>query len=167
MRVVGVATAVVVGLVVAAVLVVSSDDPGADNEVSVRALDESEYGVVYLEAHGVFVVASDDGPVALTDDAQHVAGDLVRYCPLDASFYGYHGGRFDRLGRYIDGPPNSDMDRVTAEVTGEMIVVHVDQVVPSLGRSPSADRRTGPICEDLSGDPGFFLPQPMTVPTDE
>ena len=167
MPVVAVVTAVLMGLVVAAVLFIDSDEPGAENEVSVKVLDESEYGVVYLEAHRVFVVASDDGPVALSDDAQHVPGDFVRYCPLSETFVGLHGGLFDRLGRYIDGPPNRDMDQVTVEVTGEMIVVHVDQVVPSVGRSPSPDGRKGPHCEDLSDDPGFFRPQPVTTIPDE
>lgn len=157
-----IAAVVLVGLAAAAVLFVSGGETLASNEVALPDLEESQYGVVYLEDYNVFVVATDKGPIALVGDAQHVPDDPVWYCPLSDWFEGpYHGARFDRLGRYANGPPRSDMDRVALEITDETIIVDVDTVIASTGRSPVADPPKGPNCGGLSDDPGFFPAVPL------
>ena len=158
-----VVAAFAVGLVVMATAFLwPSVGIGGSVTVSARSLEESQYGVIYLEDRNVFVVATDDGPIALLDDAQNAAGDRVRYCPLRDYFEGPRfGGKFDRLGRYAAGPARRDMDRVTLEVTNGEILLRVDEIVESSGRSPFADPPKGPHCAGLSDDPGFFLPQPF------
>ena len=143
MPVVGVVAAVVVGFVAVAVIFVWLDGPDADNEVSVGALEESDYGVVYLEAHNIFVVATDDGPLALVGDVPHsVVEDRVRYCSLSDYFRSPGlGASFDRLGRYADGPGFRDLDRVALEIADGRIVVLTDGVTISEGRSTSHDPR--------------------------
>ena len=105
--------------------------------MSIRALEESDYGVVYLEAHNIFVVATDDGPLALVGDVPHsVVEDRVRYCPLSDYFSSSSlGASFDRFGRYADGPGSRDLDRVALEIADGRIIVLTDEVTISEGGS--------------------------------
>lgn len=153
---------VAAGLIaVVAVAVLDSASP-ASNEVPVSELEDSRYGVVYLEEHNIFVVDTDDGPIALVGDAQHVPDDPVWYCPSSDWFEGpYHGARFDRLGRYAAGPADSDMDRVASRITDRVIVVELDGVIESAGRSRVADPSKGPSCDGAPEQPGFFPPTPI------
>ena len=61
--------AVLAGLVAAVVLVLADGGTLASNAVSMSELEDSPYGVVYLEDHNIFVVATEDGPIALVGDA--------------------------------------------------------------------------------------------------
>ena len=160
----GVVTAVLVGFVAVALIFVWLNEPGADNEVSIRALEESDYGVVYLEAHNIFVVATDDGPLALVGDVPHsVVEDRVRYCPLSDYFRSSSlGASFDRFGRYADGPGSRDLDRVALEIADGRIIVLTDEVTISEGRTASHDPAKGPACGHVADDPGFWLPRPFS-----
>ena len=149
--------AVLAGLVAAVVLVLADGGTLASNAVSMSELEDSPYGVVNLEDHNIFVVATEDGPIALVGDAQHVANDPVWYCPLSDLFEGpYHGGRFDRRGRYASGPPHRDMDRVAVEITGGTVIVDLGNISVSPGRSLVVDPAKGPSCGGTPEQPGFF-----------
>lgn len=149
--------AVLVGLAAVGVLFVWDGGTLVSNAISLSDLEDSEFGVVYLEEHNVFVVASDDGPLALLDDAQHAAGDRVRYCPSSGLFEGPRfGATFDREGRYVGGPAQTDLDRVAVEVTESVIAVDTDLVIAATERSRFADAATGGKCTGLADDPGFM-----------
>lgn len=155
----GVVAAGLAALLAIGVVLWASKGTDADNVVSVRAVEDSEHRVIYLEEYSVFVVATDGGPIALMDDAQHAGGDRVRYCPSSGRFEGPRfGARFDRLGRYAAGPAQTDLDRVVVEISDGEIIVHVGEVRAATGRSLSADAPKGPACESFADDPGFFLP---------
>ena len=153
--------ALLVGLAVIVVLFVWLTSPDAGTTVSIQTLEDSANGVVYLEAPNVFIVATDDGPIALVGDAPHQLDDRLRYCPLRDYFEGPGlGGQFDRLGRYADGPGSRDMDRVAVKVDDGAIVVLTDEITVSAGRSPFHDPPKGPHCQGLSDEPGFWSPHP-------
>jgi hypothetical protein len=75
-----IALSVVGAILVAAVIFVVWPRSQQATEIAASTVDEVEARqIVYLEEHGVFVVSSDLGPIALSDDARHV-GDRVLYC---------------------------------------------------------------------------------------
>jgi Rieske Fe-S protein len=125
-------------------------------EIAAGTVDEVEARqIVYLEEYGVFVVSSDLGPIALSDDARHV-GDRVLYCAMDNTFSSpAHGERFDRLGRYMGGPAAGDLGRYLTVVTGDRVLVDLTELaLPD--RSASTDEPVGPGCVGAEGSPGFY-----------
>jgi Rieske Fe-S protein len=113
--------------------------------------------VIYLPEPGIYVVATDDGFLALGDDSRHV-GDRVLFCSLDDTFSSpAHGERFDIEGRYLGGPAQGDMARypVTAE-SGE-VVVDVSGAPELPPRSEQGGSAKGPVsCDGGEDPPGFY-----------
>jgi len=126
----------------------SEVDSGSVNEVETSQ-------VVYLEEHGLFVVATEEGFVALSEDSRHV-GDEVLYCRSSNMFSSpAHGELFDRLGRYLGGPAEGDLGRYETRVSGDRVLV--DLATLSLpGRSTDADEPIGRSCEGPEAPPGFY-----------
>jgi hypothetical protein len=114
-------------------------------------------GVVYLADAGIYVVATDDGFVALDDDARHL-GERVLYCPLDDTFTSpVSGGRFDHQGRYAAGPAQGDMGRFPVTIEDDQVAVDVSQG-PELPPRSAGTPPNGPTpCSNGSENPaGFF-----------
>ena len=126
------------------------------NEIVGGTVDEvTTSQVVYLQEHGVFIVATDSGFVALSDDSRHV-GDRVLYCRSDASFSSpAHGERFDRLGRYVGGPASGDLGRYQTRISDGQVLVDLTTLeLPD--RSANGDAPAGPRCEGQEDPAGFY-----------
>jgi hypothetical protein len=114
-------------------------------------------GVVYLADSGIYVVATEEGFVALDDDARHL-GERVLYCPLDDTFTSpVSGGRFDHQGRYAAGPAQGDMGQFPVSVQDDRVVVDVSDG-PDLPPRSAGTPPNGPtLCSSGREDPaGFF-----------
>jgi nitrite reductase/ring-hydroxylating ferredoxin subunit len=125
-------------------------------EVVAGTVDEIvAHQIVYLPEHRLYVVATDSGFVALSDDSRHV-GDRVLFCLSDDSFSSpAHGERFDRLGRYVGGPASGDLGRYQTRVSGGQVLVDTATLeLPE--RSATSDLPTGPNCDGPENPPGFF-----------
>ena len=111
--------------------------------------------VVYLEEPGVFVVATDSGFVALSDDSRHV-GDRVLFCHSNDMFSSpAHGELFDRLGRYFGGPADGDLGRYETRVSGDRVLVDLAMLtLPD--RSTIGDEPSGPFCNGPEDPAGFY-----------
>lgn len=147
--------AVVLGVAVVVFLTSGSTEAG---EIVVGTADELEIrGVTYIPEPGIYVVATEDGFLALWDDARHV-GDRVLYCSLNETFSSpAHGEIFDRKGRYISGPASGDLGIYPVTIRGDKVVVDVskDPVLP--GRS-NANLVGGDVsqCDGAENPPGFY-----------
>jgi hypothetical protein len=125
-------------------------------EVPLSALDDSEHGVVYLPSDHLFVIATMEGPIVLSDGARHLDNDPVSFCSSSGMFEGpLHGEMFDRLGRYFAGPVQGDMASVPSEVVGSKIHVNTDAALVLPGRSTGATVPLGPNCNQFGDESGF------------
>src|SRR5918996_601747 len=114
--------AVVLGVVVIAFLT-SSESTEAGKLVVGTVGEVESRGVIYVPEPGLYVVVTEDGFLALWDDARHV-GDRVLYCSHDETFSSpAHGEKFDRKGRYLAGPASGDLGIYPVEVEGDNVVV--------------------------------------------
>jgi Rieske Fe-S protein len=114
-------------------------------------------GVIYVPEPGLYVVATEDGFLALWDDARHV-GDRVLYCSLDETFSSpAHGEKFDRQGRYIAGPASGDLGVYPVEVREDKVVVDVS-ADPALPERSNVNLVSGEMsrCQGAEDPPGFF-----------
>ena len=111
--------------------------------------------VVYLEGPGVFVVATEAGFLALSDDSRHV-GDRVLYCHSNDMFTSpAHGELFDRLGRYFGGPADGDLGGYETRVSGGRVLVDLATLnLPD--RSTDGEEPGGPSCGGPEDPPGFY-----------
>ena len=143
---------------VAAIVFLTSTDSANPDELIVGSVEEIESkGVVYVQDPGLYVVAGNDGLIALGDDARHV-GDRVLYCSLDETFSSpAHGERFDRQGRYLAGPASGDMGTYPVELRNNQIVVDVSNGPHLPGRSVGgfADAELSQ-CGGSEDPPGFY-----------
>lgn len=149
--------AVVLG--VAAIVFVSSPESTKAGEIVVGTVGELEAsGVTYLPDPGLYVVATDDGFLALWDDARHV-GERVLYCREDETFLSpAHGEHFDRLGRYLAGPAQGDLGRYPVALEDDMVVVDVETGPDLPPRSAESIPSGAPACtgEGHEDPPGFY-----------
>ncbi len=152
------AVGLVIGVVFYRINAAGEALPESVTQYSMSDLVNSEHGVLYDSDRGVFVVLIDDGIVVLTENAKHVADDVVRYCPSSGMFEGpYHGERFDRHGRYFAGPASSDMDSISSlSVEGDRITVDFIRIDYAALRSPKSDPPLGASCMEGLGEPGFY-----------
>lgn len=141
---------VVVVLVTAVIFFFWPHNQQQASEVVAGTIDEVQsHQVVYLAEDEVFVVATDEEFLALSDDARHV-GDRVLYCALDETFSSSaHGERFDRLGCYVAGPAAGDLGRYPVTVRGNGVLVDVSGELVLPNRSPTSDAPAGPRCQGL------------------
>lgn len=144
-------------LVAAVIVLLWPREHEETDEIVAGTVDEVQSsGVLYLEEHGVFVVAFDGDFLALSDDARHV-GDRVLYCAMDGTFSSpAHGERFDRHGRYVAGPAAGDMGRYPLAVERGRVIVDLSGKVDLPHRSSGSDSPTPPFCEGGEGPAGFY-----------
>lgn len=155
--------AVVVGVLalvlgVAAIVFLSSPESTKAGEIVVGTVGELEASdVTYVPDPGLYVVATDDGFLALWDDARHV-GDRVLYCSVDETFSSpAHGEKFDREGRYMAGPASGDLGIYPVEVRENNVVVDVSGD-PELPERSNVDVSSGELsqCQGAEDPPGFY-----------
>ncbi|MGH2767060.1 MAG: Rieske (2Fe-2S) protein, partial [Actinomycetota bacterium] len=121
--------AILVGLLIVlpAAYVLSSVGGGDWRPVaSASALEEDE--VIYHEAFRLFVVRTDDGPIALSARTPHL-GHRALYCPFADAFQEAHGAVFDRRGFALAGPVSRGLDRLPARVRDGVVEVDPSEVV--------------------------------------
>ena len=127
------------------------------DEVAVGTAEEVEASqVVYLEQHGLYLVATEEGFLALSDDSRHV-GDRVLFCKTNGTFSSPdHGEVFDRLGQYMGGPAQGDLGEYAVTVRNGQIFVNLAELeLPA--RSSSLCQPAGPSCDGSEEDPpGFY-----------
>jgi nitrite reductase/ring-hydroxylating ferredoxin subunit len=94
--------------------------------------------VILLEEQHIFLVYNDGGPLALSDDAQHV-GDRVQFCESSQMFESpAHGEKFDIRGNYFGGPAERGLDRYPVRIEGDRIFVELEQLIQGPRRSEQA-----------------------------
>ena len=142
-------------LAVAVVMFFWPPDSPTDGVLVGTVADVEVRGVVYLEQHRLYVVATEDGFIALSDDSRHV-GDRVLFCRSNGTFSSpAHGEFFDPQGRYMGGPASGDLGRYAVNVhDGEIFVNLADLALPE--RSSLQFQPTGPRCEGPEDPPGFY-----------
>lgn len=152
--VIGLGFAVVIVLV--ALLWLTSRTNEADTVVAGTVEDLRSREVTYLADHRIFVVATEAGLLALSDDARHV-GDRVLYCREDETFFSpAHGERFDRLGRYLAGPAQGDLGRYPVFIGDGLVVVDLAAGLDLPPRSVESIPPSGPPCTGGEEDPPGF-----------
>lgn len=143
---------------VAVVLFLTSPGSTEASEIVVGTADELETrGVTYIPHPGIYVVATEDGFLALWDDARHV-GDRVLYCSLNETFSSpAHGEIFDREGRYISGPASGDLGVYPLRIRDDNVVVDVSND-PELPERSNADLVGGDVsqCYGAEDPPGLY-----------
>lgn len=153
-----VVAALVIVLGAAVVVVLTSSEPSDPGELIVGGVDEiKSQGVAYVRGPGIYVVASENGFIALWDDARHV-GDRVLYCPVDETFSSpAHGEKFDRQGRYIAGPASGDLGTYPVHVKGNSAVVDVS-AGPHLPERSNVNFAHEELsrCQGAEDPPGFY-----------
>jgi Rieske Fe-S protein len=145
------------GAILATAVVLFLWPSNESTEVAIGTVEEIEARqIVYLEQHRLYVVATEDGFVALSDDSRHV-GDRVLFCRSDGTFSSpAHGERFDPHGLYMGGPASGDLDRYALTVRGGQVFVNLaDLELPD--RSFSSYLPVGNRCDGPGEDPpGFY-----------
>jgi Rieske Fe-S protein len=127
---------------VAGLVRTSTEDP----VVSLENLEERE--VIYLEEDQIFVVYNDGEPLALSEDAQHLPGDRVRFCLTSRMFEAAaHGEKFDIRGYYFDGPARRGLDRYPVDVVGDSVTIDIGQEIEGPVRGSGPPRKPeGDFC---------------------
>ena len=101
----------------------------------------AEKGVVFEPERNVYVIGTNDGPLALSARVPHERTDYVRFCPRSGLFESdFLAAKFDRLGIYYGGPAKRSLDRIESRVEGGVVYVDPDDVTrgPARGaRDPS------------------------------
>ena len=149
--------ALAVLLVVSVTAVLWPTTPDEPGELAAGTVAEVEsQGVVYLPDYHLYLVSTDEGPVAFNDDSRHL-GDRVLYCALDDTFSAPHGERFDRLGRYLAGPAQGDLVRFPVSVDGGQVLVDFSVEPPPTTRSEGIRIPDGPTsCAGPEKPAGFY-----------
>lgn len=100
---------------------------------------------VVVNEQVVWIRRAGDQVSAFANDAQHLAGEGLIWCPSEQMFAGpNHGELFDAEGQPVAGPASAHLDRYGAAVTGDTVTVSLS------GRIPGAPNYfQGSIPEDL------------------
>lgn len=134
--------------------------PEDSTDVAIGTVAEIEASrVVYVQQHRLYVVATEDGFIALSDDGRHV-GDRVLLCRSNGTFSSpAHGEMFDPQGRYIGGPAAGDLGRYSVTVADGRVFVNLATLrLPE--RSSSTYQPTGPSCKGAEDPAGFYQDGP-------
>jgi hypothetical protein len=134
--------------------------PGWGPVISVERLERE--GIIYVPAALVFVVSTENGPVALSARSPHL-GHRLLFCRSAQYFQGRHGESFDRDGTHAHGPSPRDLDRLGVRVRDGLVEVNPEMVTRgSASGSEIADRPVGPVCR-VPGpeDPPGFAAEPV------
>ena len=142
-------------------LACSSSDEADDGWVTVGSVETLlAERVLHVADHGVFVLPLSNGQLlALSDDAQHIEGERVRWCAAVGVFIGLHGELFDREGQYISGPARTDLDLVPVRLEGSDIQIEAGVVVAAIDRSHAPAPGDASVCEGEETRPGFVGPE--------
>jgi len=180
------------GAIAAAVIAIS----GAGAAVAAAGRTDETVGVSATVADGAFRVALDDVPdgvsgydvggyrfflvrdgddvIALRDDAQHLPGERLWWCPNERHFFApTHGETFDLRGRKIAGPSTRDLDRYTTTIHAGELVVDFTSVERGASRTERALPRPpwnggpGSYCDGAmtTSGPAASWPPPSVAPT--
>ncbi|HWC31652.1 MAG TPA: hypothetical protein VG709_00825 [Actinomycetota bacterium] len=104
-------------------------------------------GVAYLSERRVFVVRRGNAVLVLSAISPHrpEIGEPLFYCP-SGYFVGPHGEIFDQLGRYIDGPAPTGMDRFQAKVEDGFVLADLRDMITGPARSSRGSLPAGRQC---------------------
>jgi hypothetical protein len=104
----------------------------------------------------VWVVRSADAITVFVDDAQHLDGEQVWWCPAEQLFAApTHAERFDIQGRHVDGPAAGGLDRYDAIVMGDVLVVDTATRIVG-GNEPGEPADPPPTSSPWDSGPGSF-----------
>ena len=150
--------AMVVALPIA-LLVTRAGDEEWRTATTVTGLGER--GVVYLSEEQVFVIHTEDGPLALSARSPRF-GNRAVFCSFSETFTEVHGSKWDRLGRYLDGPAPRGLDRVATRINGRLVEVNPTRIERGPGREVHGTPPSGGFCE-VPGpeDPPGFAANPI------
>jgi len=150
----------VVAVILAVAVVMFGWPPDESTEAAIGTVEEVIASqVVYIQQHQFYVVATEEGFIALADDSRHV-GDRVLFCRSNGTFSSpAHGERFDPLGQYVGGPAAGDLGRYSVTVADGRVFVNLATLRLS-ERSSSTYQPTGPRCEGAEDPAGFYQDGP-------
>lgn len=128
-------------------------------ESPVTTLDElRRAGIMFLEDEHAFLVYNDGGPLALSDDAQHLDGEHAEWCERSQMFETpTHGEKFDDLGYYFGGPAQRGLDRFAVRIRGDAVYVDFEE------RVAGPERGSGPAFEPKGSSASQVRPELMRV----
>lgn len=102
--------------------------------------------VLYVADARAYVVATDQGPIALYARSPHL-GEQITYCVSSGWFEDRrHGAMFDGLGRYVLGPAPRGLDRLDVHVVESEVWLDTSNLVLGPPRGPHDSAPNGPFC---------------------
>lgn len=118
--------------------------------------DLEEAGVIYLPNPRVFLVHTDQGPLALSARSPHL-GDRVLYCRFADAFQEAHGSVFDRRGFSLAGPADRGLDRVAVRVRAGIVEIEPSELLRGPPRVGATEDVSGTLCQVPGPEdpPGF------------
>jgi nitrite reductase/ring-hydroxylating ferredoxin subunit len=129
---------------------------GGDWRRVATARELEDEGVIYLSNLRIFVVETEDGPLALSALSPHL-GDRVLFCPFADAFQERHGAVFDRRGFALAGPVARGLDRVAVRLRGDFVEVDPSRTAPGPPRGGATEDVSGTLCRVPGPEdpPGF------------
>lgn len=138
-----------------------------DERTSIRDVAD---GVTPVVANGevIWIRRAGDRVSAFANDAQHLAGEGLMWCPSEHMFAGPdHGELFDAEGQPVAGPASAHLDRYGAAITGDTVTVNLSGLIPgapndSPGSLPEELRDT--VGAPWDSGPGSFCNRAVHPP---
>lgn len=130
-----------------AIAVTALSDDAAGGLVLAGSVEElQERRVLYAGDARAYVVATDDGPVALYARSPHL-GERVVFCESSGWFEELrHGSMFDGLGRYVLGPAPRGLGHFDVSVIDGDVWVDPSNLILGPPRGPHDEAPAGPFC---------------------
>jgi hypothetical protein len=119
---------------------------GDEIRIAFEAVPEGATGY-HIDLHRFFVVRDGERVRAFVDDAQHLPGERLWWCPREKQFAApTHGETFASDGTKVAGPAQRDLDQYNTSVEDGDLVINLAQVIrgaPSTASStpPGEDSR--------------------------
>lgn len=137
---------------------------GADWRRVASARDLRDREVIYLAGLRIFLVQTDDGPLALSALSSHL-GDRVLFCPFADAFQSADGALFDRRGFSLAGPATQGLVRVAVRVRDGFVEVDPSRTAPGSPLVGAREDVSGTLCR-VPGpeDPPGFASSRQTLP---
>lgn len=128
---------------------------GEDWRRVASAEDLSDQEIIYLAGLRIFVVQTEDGPLAVS--ALSPQGDRVLFCPFADAFQSAEGALFDRRGLYLAGPATQGLTRVAVRVREGYVEVDPSQTAPGPALTGAREDVSGRLCRVPGPEdpPGF------------
>lgn len=103
-----------------------------------------------IEDRNVFFVRDGRNVDVFLSDAQHAPNEGLWWCPHDELFVSpAHDERFDRAGRWVNGPARRHLDRFAVDVRGNEVLVDAGRVLPGGARSAYPAVGRDPVTGEL------------------